>query len=135
MSLFRQIKTQINDRAVLVSALKGLGYSPCVGTNLTVRGDRRESASGFDVVLKKEHTNLKADIGFKRETDGTFTLGMDTYVIRDFTPQQFMSKVKEAFFVKKAQKQAASVGLESLSRQVIERNGRKVIRLQYVKRG
>jgi hypothetical protein len=46
-----------------------------------------------------------------------------------------MSKVKEAFFVKKAQKQAASVGLESLSRQVIERNGRRVIRLQYVKRG
>ena len=92
MSAFRKVQTDISDQKALITGLKKLGYNPQVGPNQTVRGDQSyDNRAGYDIVLKKEHTKLRGDIGFRKAQDGTFEIGMDSYIIREFTPATFES--------------------------------------------
>ena len=137
MSSFRQLKAgSMNDERCLVDALKKLGYNPVVADNQTVRGDTRyDNRDGYRIVLKKEHTALRGDIGFQKQADGFFAVGMDSYIIREFTPEAFVKKVQGEYTVEKAKSTARKLGLRVVGRKDVEVNGRQITRLQYEKVG
>jgi len=135
MSSFRQLKAgTMNDRKCLVDTLKKMGYNPIIGK--TVRGDQSyDNRNGYDIVLKKEDTALRGDIGFQRGDDGYYTVGMDSYIIRQFTPEQFVKKVQGEYTVTKARATADKLGLSLIGKQELVVGGRPIIRYQYEKVG
>lgn len=137
MSSFRQLTAgSMNDQRCLTDALKKLGYNPIVAENQTVRGDTRyDNRDGYQIVLRKEDTALRGDIGFKKQADGFYAIGMDSYIIREFTPETFVKKVQGEYTVMKAQSTARKLGLRVVGRKEIEVNGRQLTRLQYEKVG
>jgi hypothetical protein len=137
MSSFRQLKAgTMNDRKCLVDTLKKMGYNPIIGKNQTVRGDQSyDNRNGYDIVLKKEDTALRGDIGFQRGEDGYYTVGMDSYIIRQFTPEQFVKKVQGEYTVTKARATAETLGLSLIGKQELVVGGRPIIRYQYEKVG
>lgn len=138
MSFFKQSKaSSMNDQVCLVTALKTLQYNPVVESNQTVRGDmRNDDRKGFDVVLKKEDTGYRGDIGFIKDQTGNYSVGFDSFIIRAFTPQAFLKQVEEKYLVAKAQKIANGLGLEFLAMKPVKNKaGEEVIRMQYRKVG
>lgn len=137
MSSYRELKaSQMNDSSCLERTLKRMGYNPVVEKNQTVRGHRAvDNQYGFDIVLKKEDTKLQGDVGFKKNADGFFTLGFDTYVIRDFTPESFVQKVTGEYVEQKARITMARMETELLEAKEVKVNGRTITRLQYRKVG
>src|ERR1039458_4973878 len=78
---------------------------------------RAMTRNGYDIVLKKEDTKLRGDIGFQRGEDGYYTVGMDSYIIRQFTPEQFVKKVQGEYTVAKARATAETLGLSLIGKQ------------------
>jgi uncharacterized protein DUF1257 len=104
MSFFKSINTKINDAECLQAGLKELGYSPETdGTKQQVRGHGSEKLSG-EIILKKEDTKYRGDIGFDKKTDGTYSLVYDSYVV-PIKQQEFMDKVTAAYAKAKVKKQ------------------------------
>jgi hypothetical protein len=113
-----------------------MGYYPILGKNQTVRGDQSyDNRNGYDIVLKKEDTALRGDIGFQRGDDGYYTVGMDSYIIRQFTPEQFVKKVQGEYTVAKARATAETLGLSLIGKQELVVDGRPIVRYQYEKVG
>jgi hypothetical protein len=133
MSSFRTLKcVNMQDEATLVAALKKLGYSPKVEAGQTVRGDTTsDNRQGYEIVLKKEDTGLRGDIGFhKTETEG-FKLGYDSYVIPSskFDP----TTVTGAYTVEKAKRTALRLGLRQIGETKVKVGDKTVTRLIYEK--
>ena len=133
MSSFRELKcSQLTDMDILISSLKKQGYNPVVNNNKqTVRGDTSyDNRGGFDVLLRKEDTKLRGDIGFKKTTEG-ITIGYDSYIIKqkDFDPQVITGK----YTVEKAHKTAIKLGLRPLGTTQVKVNGKTVTRMQFEK--
>jgi hypothetical protein len=138
MSSFRQLKAKpMNHEKCLVDTLKHMGYSPVVGQDQTVRGDTRaDNRKGYQILLRKEDTGSRGDIGFKKEADGFYTIGMDPYIMSPITPENFMDKVEGQYIVTKAKATAAKLGLRVVGApQKYEVNGKQHVRLQYEKVG
>ena len=94
MSVFRSLTTKVSEKDCLIKGLESMGYKPVDGENQEVRGHGYEKFKG-DVVLKKEDTKLRGDVGFKKQTDGTYKLVYDTYVIssRELDSDKFIKEV------------------------------------------
>ena len=133
MSSFRELKiSSMTDEATLIAALNKLGYSPVIKDGQTVRGDTRsDNRDGYEIVLKKEDTGLRGDIGFHRTKDG-YSLGYDSYVI----PQsKFDSKkVTGAYIVEKARRTALKLNLFPVGETKIQINGKSITRLVFEQR-
>jgi hypothetical protein len=137
MSSFRTINagTVITDKRCLVDTLKHMGYAPVVEDGQTVRGDTRyDNRNGYDIVLKKEDTSLRGDIGFQQK-DGFFNVGMDSFIIREFTPEAFVKKVSGEYIETKAKATAKKLGLRVLDRKEVKVDGRTITRYRYEKVG
>lgn len=137
MSFISTLKsTAINDQRCLVDTLKGMKYNPRVAPNQTIRGDTRaDSRKGFDIVLKREDTGYRGDIGFKRDTDGFFTTVMDSFIINEFTPAEFQKKVADNYLINKGKSTAKKLGLVYVSHENVTVKGRKIVRYNYQKVG
>lgn len=107
MSVFRNMTTNLKDKACLETGLKSLGYNPVsTGQKQQVRGHGSEKLMA-DIVLKKEDTKLKGDIGFDLQKDGTYSLVFDTYVV-PLSQKTLTSQVSTAYnkaFIKKKMSQ------------------------------
>ena len=96
MSVFRNMQTTIKETKSLEKALINLNYKPCnTGIEQEVRGHGKEKFKA-DIVLKKEDTKLKGDIGFKKGKDSTYSLVYDTYVI-SMKQAEFLNTVADEY--------------------------------------
>jgi hypothetical protein len=113
MSLIRQQTTEMSEQDCLVEALKKTGYSPAVQERAPIRGHYDEmSTEGCEIVLKKEDTGRKADIGFSKQKDGTFTVVTDTYVNRDLSDlSKFATGIKVEYVKAHGRKIARKNGM------------------------
>jgi hypothetical protein len=103
LSVFRKFQTKIKEQDCLEKSLKGLGYNPVSnGSKQEVRGHGSEKLHG-DVVLLKEDTKLKGDIGFDKQSDGTYNLVYDSYVLSP--PKDFLKNVVDGYGKAKVKKQ------------------------------
>jgi hypothetical protein len=119
MSVIRQQKTDISDQGCLVQGLKDLGFNPTVQEPAPIRGHYKElSKEKCGVVLRQEDTKnssgafRKADIGFAKQADGSFSIVTDTYVNSDLKDlKEFSAKIKVAYVKASSRKVAAKAGL------------------------
>lgn len=112
MSFVKQQQTEMTDQGCLTEALQKLGYKPKVQERAPIRGHYDEkSKEGCEIVLAKEDTNRKADIGFSKQKDGTYTLITDTFVNRDLKLDEFAIEVKVQYLQSHGKKLARKNGL------------------------
>lgn len=82
MSHFVPIKTSMKDVDSLVDALVAMGFKreniEVHKTATTIR-DYHKDTKKANVAIRKEYTGIPSDIGFEKETDGTFTSHLDDY--------------------------------------------------------
>lgn len=106
--------TNMNNRDLLVDGLKSLGYKPEVDeAGRKIRGDRTETSRQYcQVILEKETTGLKADIGFSQAGSGMFDVVTDTFVNNSSVLKlpDFVSKVKVAYQKAFAKQKARKAG-------------------------
>jgi hypothetical protein len=122
----------MQDRECLSRGLKTLGYKPNIAPNQTVRGDRSGDArKGYEVVLKKEDTKLRGDIGFKKDSNGNYEMGVDAYVVK--LEADFLKTVRKAYTQAKIARTMDGLDMMRLGAPQTLANGK--IRVQYAQRG
>jgi len=112
MSHFSRIKTKFKDRNILIDCLKELGYK--VNDSKEIRGDQGLEKVEFTVEMGSGY-----DIGFVRDTDGTYKIVADWWRIKakqaDFTKQ--LEEKFEAVEKKLRQAYALKITLDQFKKQ------------------
>jgi hypothetical protein len=113
MSVTRKQQTNIKDKACLVEALRDLKFNPTVQEPAAIRMHASEmSKDKCEIVLRKEDTGRKADIGFAKQKDGTYSIVTDTWVNSDLANlEKFEAQVKVPYVKRLARKTAAKNGI------------------------
>jgi len=99
MSHFTKVRTVIRDQERLCEALRALHHEFRQGENLTVRGFMGNTQTAQVVV----HTGCNYDIGFQRQSDGTYGAVADwDYGIRreagpQFQQDRFLAEVNQRY--------------------------------------
>lgn len=133
MSAYREQETQITDAALLEECLKEKGIKaverhevaqPLVG----FQGDKRKDVA--EVIIRRANVgNSSNDIGFKKQTDGTYKA-----IISDYDSSKYntawMSDLKKKYAEKKIMKVAKSNGLVFVGKKPTTEGGFK---MQFVK--
>ena len=122
MSKYNRQKSQYNDRDCLVAALNEQGYTDVEvheeAVNLIgYHGDTRPEKA--NVIVRRKHIGTAAnDLGFVRESDGTFSCNVSDYD-RHKHGAEWMTGLKVAYTEKRLIKHAASKGLKYLGKKVV----------------
>lgn len=84
MSHKTELKTKLNNKQFLLKALDNMGFNYIEGQNLTTKS-RYGVREKVDILITGNKKNNYSDnpIGFKKETDGTYTAVGDFYGLRD----------------------------------------------------
>lgn len=136
MSLYREQKTSINDPACLMTALKGMGFTPHRYTTpqqlIGYQGDKRKMTA--EIVIPRAQVGAASnDIGFKRQADGTYMAIISDYDQRRYN-DQWLTEVKTKAWEAKVNKLAVKeLGLKPHGPSQVLPNGK--IRVQFVKQG
>ena len=129
MSHFTKIKTKIINKECLIEALQNLDF--VVKENVAIIGYRGRKSKG-DVVIK---TNKAYDVGFVKETDGTYQMVADWYGAAravQRSQHQFLSDVQKEYATVRVINEVKRKGYRVQSRRVTETGE---IKLLVVKRG
>ena len=122
MSKYTKQKSTYNDRDCLVAALNEMGYTDVevhdeavnlIGYHADVRPERA------NVIVRRRYIDTAAnDLGFVRESDGTFSAIVSDYDSRKHGAQ-WMIGLKKAYTEKRLMKHAASKGFKYLGKKVV----------------
>ena len=122
MSKYNRQKSQYNDRDCLVAALNEQGYAEVEVHDEAVNligyhGDTRPEKA--NVIVRRKHIVTAAnDLGFVRESDGTFSC-----IVSDYDSHKhgaaWMTELKKAYTEKRLIKHAASKGLKYLGKKIV----------------
>lgn len=126
----KQQLPKINDRNLLKQALVTLKYQFEEHEQpIAIRGYGEEILeTRCELVLSREKTGLRADIGFHQEQDGSFTLISDSYANRDLP--NIMAALKRTYEEEKAIARALQLGFRVQSRgQWIKRGAEQYLQL------
>lgn len=88
MSHFSRIKTQFKNRDALVRCLEGLGLS--IGLDTTIRGYR--GLQNVDIAARAKNGS---EIGFLRNSDGSFDMVADWWTKKGTGGQQLVSELND----------------------------------------
>ena len=123
MSKYSRQKSTYNDRDCLVAALNEQGYAEVEvheeAVNLIgYHGDTRPEKA--NVIVRRKHIGTAAnDLGFVRESDGTFSC-----IVSDYDSHkhgvEWMTGLKKAYTEKRLIKHAAKNGLKYLGKEVVK---------------
>ena len=122
MSKYNRQRSQYNDRDCLVAALNEVGYTDVEVYDESVslygyRGDVRPEKA--NVIVRRKHISTAAnDLGFVRESDGTYSAIVSDYD-RHKHGAEWMTGLKVAYTEKRLIKHAASKGLKYLGKKVV----------------
>jgi hypothetical protein len=107
MSHFSELKTKITNRAILIQALEGLGYTVVEEKGpVEVRGFFGASVAADFKILTKTHY----DIGFVKAEDGNYEIVGDW----DLLPQ--VSGLEQDAFLKQVKREYAKTAIGELAR-------------------
>ena len=126
----KQELKQIHDRSCLLQALTTLKFNYDVHPEpITVRGWQEEILGAHcEIVLAREKTGLRADIGFHQEEDGTFTVVSDTFANTDMP--SFMTDLKRTYEEEQALVRSNQLGYQLESRgDWVEVDGKRYLRM------
>jgi hypothetical protein len=127
----RQKLAGIQDEVLLLRALGHLGHTIEQNTEaVSVRGYGNELiATRCRLVLRRESANLRADIGFHQEQDGSFVLISDSFANKNL--QEFASTLKRTYEEERAIARASQLGYTNVQRrgEWIQRDGKKYLQL------
>lgn len=133
MSAYTEQQTQITDADILKECLKEKGYSNVeqhakAQQLVGYHGDKREQTAEI-IIRRKDIGSASNDIGFKKQTDGTYGA-----VISDYDKHKhnanWMADVKKSYAEKKIRKVAAASGLVFVGKKSAQDGSFK---LQFVK--
>ena len=123
MSKYTKQKSTYNDRDCLVAALNEMGYTDVevhdeavnlIGYHADVRPERA------NVIVRRRYIDTAAnDLGFVRESDGTFSAIVSDYDSRKHGAA-WMTGLKKAYTEKRLIKHAAKNGLKYLGKKVVQ---------------
>ena len=123
MSKYNRQRSQYNDRDCLVAALNEVGYTDVEVYDESVslygyRGDVRPEKA--NVIVRRKHISTAAnDLGFVRESDGTYSA-----IVSDYDSHkhgvEWMKGLKRAYTEKRTIKHAAKNGLKYLGKEVVK---------------
>ena len=122
MSKYNRQRSQYNDRDCLVAALNEVGYTDVEVYDESVslygyRGDVRPEKA--NVIVRRKHISTAAnDLGFVRESDGTYSVIVSDYD-RHKHGAEWMTGLKVAYTEKRLIKHAANKGLKYLGKKVV----------------
>ena len=122
MSKYNRQRSQYNDRDCLVAALNEVGYTDVEVYDESVslygyRGDVRPEKA--NVIVRRKHISTAAnDLGFVRESDGTYSAIVSDYD-RHKHGAEWMTGLKKAYTEKRLIKHAAKNGLKYLGKKVV----------------
>ena len=121
---------KINDKALLKRALATLKHSVTEHDRpAVIRGYGQETLrTACELVLSRDVTGMRADIGFHQEQDGTFTIVSDSYANRELP--QFIRDLKRTYEEEKAIAKARALGYRVTSRgKWVQRNNEEFLQL------
>ena len=121
---------KINDKALLKRALATLKHSVTEHDRpAVIRGYGQETLRiACELVLSRDVTGMRADIGFHQEQDGTFTIVSDSYANRELP--QFIRDLKRTYEEEKAIAKARALGYRVTSRgKWVQRNNEEFLQL------
>lgn len=123
MSAFTEQETQINDVDVLKESLKEVGVKEVQHHQTAVplegyRGDKREDKAEV-VIPRRAVGSMSNDIGFKKQSDGTYTAIISQYDKGRYN-EKWMTGLKKVYAEKKAKKIAKTAGLAFIGKKVNE---------------
>ena len=122
MSRYNRQKSTYNDRDCLVAALNEQGYTEVEVHDEAVNligfhGDTRPEKA--NVIVRRKHISTAAnDLGFVRESDGTFSCIVSDYDSHKHGAE-WMTGLKKAYTEKRLIKHAAKNGLKYLGKKVV----------------
>jgi hypothetical protein len=98
---FTSVTTQFKDANFLVAALQGLKLSPTIHSNPVLLNTSWSDQEHYaEIVIDGQQLGIGADIGFKRQNDGTYALIADDYELyrnlRSGT-QGFLKQLKQEY--------------------------------------
>lgn len=107
---------KINDKALLKRALATLKHPVTEHEHpVVIRGYGQETLRiACELVLSRDVTGMRADIGFHQQQDGTFTIVSDSYANEGLP--QFIHDLKRTYEEEKAIANAHSLGFRVTSR-------------------
>lgn len=124
----RQQLPGIKDEPLLLQTLRVLGYEfEQHAEPVQVRGYRNEIiATQCRLVIRREKSNLGADMGFVQSPEGDFTLVSDSYAIKNLG--EITNTLKRTYEQQRAFLQARQLGFTKVQQGTwIERNGKKYL--------
>ncbi|MCO6455034.1 MAG: DUF1257 domain-containing protein [Pirellulaceae bacterium] len=107
MSHFSTVRTVIRDQELLRDSLRQLHYQFQAGEHVPIRGFANSQQHGQVVV----NTGCRYDIGFQRQTDGTYSVCADWWGVQGNT------QLREAAFLQQVNQKYAHLAVR---RQVLE---------------
>ena len=96
MSHFTKVQTLIRDRVLLCESLRRLHHQYQEGERLLIRGYAGNKEYGQVVV----NTGSQYDIGFQRQSDGTFNVCADWWGVQKDTPirqDTFLQQINQGY--------------------------------------
>jgi hypothetical protein len=132
MSEYTKVEIKMKDPDCICSALKELGYptelhevaQPLYGYQGDVRPERA------NIIVRRKHIGSAAnDIGFSKNTDGTYEMIISEYDRRASHSGNFMSRLKQMYGVHKTKKFIKRKGY-SISSQKTDADGKIKIRIR-----
>ncbi len=116
MSHYSCVEIELRDGAALVAALNRLGFEGKVEVHDTAQGlygyhnDLRPERA--DIIIRRQHVGYASnDIGFERQTDGTYRAWISEYDGRQgHYDQTWLSQLKQYYATAKAKTEAKKRG-------------------------
>jgi len=117
MSHFSTIKTQITDAEILIKSLQDLGF--IVQTTAQVRGHNGLRLQADVVAVLPGHY----DLGWTRNTDGTYDLVADLWgVAKQHNQQQLLDAINQKYAVNKTMVEIKRLGY-NLAKHTVQADG------------
>ena len=125
------IKVELNDEKTLLDAIKEMGYTAEVHENLVdmqAWGSQKRKAH---IIVRKNAFGGMADIGFERQTDGTYIMHADDYDWGKHGKRFNFDKMKQLYTKIRIKKHVTTTSKYSIVSETVDEGKIKLrIRLQ-----
>lgn len=125
MSAYRTEQTEFHDQECLAEALQGMGLQPKVHANAVQLEDyvgKKRPETAEIVISRKNVPGASNEIGFKRQTDGSFQAIVSQYDQR--TWKKWQPSLKRDYAERKAIKMARGKGMKFVRKDTTPVNGK-----------
>jgi hypothetical protein len=121
---------ELQDQSLLLAALAAMGHEPAIHPRpVSIRGYGQEIlATRCEIVLSRERTGLRADIGFHREDGVRISLVSDSYANKEMP--KFIADLRRSYYEEKAVRTARHQGMRVVSRRWVDQGDRRWLQLK-----